>query len=263
MGEATFQELQLVREAGVATLTLDRPQALNALAPALLREVARAVREIRRDPAVRAVVVTGAGDKAFSAGADIAAMARMTAVEGHAYSQLGHEVLGRLEALPVPVVAALNGVALGGGLELALACDLIVASTRARLGQPEITLGLIPGFGGTQRLVRRVGLGRARELIYLGHMVAAEDALRMGLVERVVAPEQLRDEARRLATDLAGKAPVALAQAKRATALAADADLTTGCRAEVDAFTVAFGTEDRREGVEAFLGKRPPVWKGR
>jgi enoyl-CoA hydratase len=263
MTDAAFAHLRLARDGAVATLTLHRPQALNALSAELLRELARAVREVRRDAAVRALVVTGSGEKAFCAGADIAAMAAMSAAEGHAYSALGHEVFARLEALAIPVVAAVNGVALGGGLELALACDLIVASARARLGQPEINLGLIPGFGGTQRLVRRLGLGRARELIYLGHMVPAEEALRIGLVERVVPPEQVLDEAHKLAAELAAKPPLALAQAKRSTALAADADLTTGCRAEVDAFGVVFASEDRREGLEAFLGKRPPIWKGR
>jgi enoyl-CoA hydratase len=263
MDAPAFANLRLARADGVATVTLDRPKQLNALDAATLRELARAVREIRRDEAIRAVIVTGAGDKAFSAGADIAAMAAMSPGDGHAYSRLGHDVLARLEALDVPVVAALNGVALGGGLELALACDLIVASEKARLGQPEINLGLIPGFGGSQRLVRRMGQTRAREIIYLGHMIGAEEALRIGLVNRVVAPERLADEARRLAADLASKAPLALAQAKRATAVAADADLETGCRYEAEAFAVTFATEDRVEGLTAFLNKRAAVWKGR
>ncbi len=255
--------LRLERHGAVATVTLDRPRALNALDAATLRELARAIRDVRRDAEVRALVVGGAGEKAFSAGADIAAMAKMSAADGHAYSRLGHEVLARLEALPIPVVAAVNGVALGGGLELALACDLIVASERARLGQPEINLGLIPGFGGTQRLVRRIGQTRARELIYLGHALSAEEALRVGLVNRVVPPERVAEEAARVAAELAAKPPVALAQAKRATAVAADADLETGCRYEVEAFAVTFASEDRVEGLTAFLEKRPPVWKGR
>ena len=263
MGEPQLQNLHLARTGAVATLTLDRPRALNALDAATLRELARAIRELRRDGGVRALVVTGAGDKAFSAGADIAAMAAMSAADGHAYSRLGHEVLARLETLAIPVVAAVNGVALGGGLELALACDLIVASEKARLGQPEINLGLIPGFGGTQRLVRRIGQTRARELIYLGHMVAAEEALRVGLVNRVVPHERLAEEAAKLAAELGARAPVALAQAKRATAVAADADLETGCRFEVEAFGVTFATEDRVEGLKAFLEKRMPAWKGR
>jgi 1,4-dihydroxy-2-naphthoyl-CoA synthase len=169
-----FANLQLGSHESVATITLDRPRALNALDPATLRELARAVREIRRDAGIRAVVLTGAGPKAFSAGADIAAMAEMEPHEGHAFSQLGHDVMGRIEALAVPVVAAVNGVALGGGLELALACDLIVASDGARFGQPEINLGLVPGFGGTQRLVRRIGQARTRDLVYLGRTLAAE-----------------------------------------------------------------------------------------
>src|SRR6184192_2633261 len=194
MVDPQLQNLHLTRADEVATLTLDRPKALNALDAATLRELARAIRELRRDGGVRALVVTGAGDKAFSAGADIAAMAAMSAAEGHAYSRLGHDVFARLEELDVPVVAALNGVALGGGLELALAGDLIVASERARLGQPEINLGLIPGFGGTQRLALRVGLARARELVYLGHMISAEEGHRIGLVNRVVPPDRLRAE---------------------------------------------------------------------
>ncbi|HYR97236.1 MAG TPA: enoyl-CoA hydratase-related protein [Candidatus Binatus sp.] len=258
-----YTNLRLERAGAVATLTLDRPRALNALDEETLRELARAIRDIRRDAALRALVVTGAGEKAFSAGADIPAMARMSASDGHAYSRLGHDVLARLEALAIPVIAAVNGVALGGGLELALACDLILASERARLGQPEINLGLIPGFGGTQRLVRRIGQTRAREVIYLGHPLAAEDALRVGLVNRVVPPGQLAEEAARLAAELAAKPPVALAQAKRATAVAADADLETGCRYEVEAFAVAFASEDRVEGLTAFLDKRPPIWKGK
>jgi enoyl-CoA hydratase len=254
--------VRLDRVDAIATVTLDRPQALNALDEPMLRDLARAIRELRRDAAVRAVIVAGAG-RAFSAGADIPAMAAMSPAEGHALSRLGHDVFGRLEALDVPVVAAVHGVALGGGLELALACDLIVAAEGARVGQPEINLGLIPGFGGTQRLVRRVGLGRARRLVYLGEQIQAGDALAMGLVDRVVPTSELAAEARSLAAALAGKAPLALAQAKRATAVAADADLGTGCRFESEAFGVTFATEDRVEGLLAFQQKRPPVWKGR
>jgi enoyl-CoA hydratase len=261
MADATVVRIE--RSGGVATLTLDRPKALNALDAATLREIARAVRELRRAGDVRAAVVTGAGEKAFCAGADIAAMAAMSAEEGHAYSELGHEVFARIEALPFPVIAAINGVALGGGLELALACDLIVASERARFGQPEINLGLIPGFGGTQRLALRTGLARARELIYLGHMVNADEAYRIGLVDRVVAAGAVVSEAQRLAADLAAKPPVALRQAKRTTAMAAEALLAAGCRLETEAFGVTFASEDRVEGLKAFLAKRPPAWKGR
>jgi len=239
----------LVERAGaVVTLTLNRPEARNALDTETLRALARAVRDVRRAGDVRSVVLTGAGDKAFSA--------------GHAYSRLGHEVFARLEELDVPVVAALNGVALGGGLELALACDLIVASERARLGQPEINLGLIPGFGGTQRLALRIGLARTRELVYLGHMITAEESYRIGLVNRVVPADRLRAEAAELGATLAAKAPVAMRQAKRATAFSA-AGLAAGCRYEIEAFGLTFATEDRSEGLNAFREKRAPVWKGR
>ncbi len=258
--DARFANLRFEKSGSVATVTLDRPKALNALDSATLRELRQVADALDRD--VRVLVITGAG-KAFSAGADIGAMAEMAPGDGYAYARLGHEVMARIEALDVPVVAALNGVALGGGLELALACDLIIAADRARLGQPEINLGLVPGFGGSQRLVRRIGQSRARELIYLGHAINAEEALRLGLVCRVVPAEQLAAEAAELASDLASKAPVALHQAKRATAVAADADLQVGCHYEVEAFALTFATDDRVEGLRAFLEKRPATWKGR
>jgi enoyl-CoA hydratase len=261
--ERPFATLQLGRHEAVATVTLNRPQALNALDPATLRELARAVREIRRDAGVRAVILTGAGPKAFSAGADIAAMADMEPHEGHSFSQLGHDVMARIEALAVPVVAAVNGVALGGGLELALACDFIVAGEGARFGQPEINLGLVPGFGGTQRLVRRIGQGRTRDLVYLGKTITAGEALRIGLVDRVVPAAELPAAAASLAAELAAKAPIALAQAKRTTAVAADTDLGTGCRFEIEAFATTFATDDRREGLRAFRERRAPRWTGR
>jgi enoyl-CoA hydratase len=172
-------------------------------------------------------------------------------------------VLARVDDCRVPVVAAVNGVALGGGLELALACDLVVASERARVGLPEITLGLIPGFGGTQRLVRRIGLARARELIYLGSMVGASDALRLGIVDRVVPPDRVAAEAAELAAELARRPPLALRQAKRATRAAVETTLAAGLRLEIEAFAAAFASEDRVEGLRAFLEKRAPQWKGR
>jgi enoyl-CoA hydratase len=263
MTEPSQRNVVVERRAGVATIRLDRPQKLNALDARTLGELGAAVEQLAADADVRVLLVTGSGEKAFSAGADIAAMAAMAAAEGHRYACLGHAVMDALERFPAPVLGVLNGVALGGGLELALACDLLIASARARLGQPEINLGLIPGFGGTQRLVRRVGLARARELIYLGQPVPAEEALRMGLVARVVAPERLAAEAAALADELAAKPPLALRQAKRATAVACDGALATGCAYEVEAFAVTFASEDRVEGLRAFLDKRPPAWKGR
>jgi enoyl-CoA hydratase len=248
---------------GVATLRLNRPKALNALDPATLRALAGALDRLADDRAMRAVVITGAGEKAFCAGADIAAMAAMAPTEGHGYSRLGHDVLGRIDDLDLPVVAAVNGVALGGGLELVLACDFAIAAERARLGLPEITLGLIPGFGGTQRLVRRIGLARARELIYLGTMVPAADGLRLGIVDHVVPNERLADEAAAFAAELAKRPPVALRQAKRATRAAVESALQAGLRLEIEAFAATFASEDRVEGLRAFLEKRPAQWKGR
>ena len=178
----------IFEKAAIATLTVNRPTALNALNREVLEEMARVIREVRHDPSVRVLIVTGAGDKAFVAGADIAAMAKMSAVDGLDFSRLGHRVMESFEDLPIPVIAAVNGFALGGGLELALACDLIVASEKARFGQPEINLGLIPGFGGTQRLPHRIGHNKARELIMTGDMFDAKTALELGLVNQVVAP---------------------------------------------------------------------------
>ncbi len=257
-----YENLLLQRDGGVATITINRPKALNALNPATLDELMRCAGEVRDGGAVRALVITGAGEKAFGAGADIAAMVTMSAIEGRAFARRGQAVMQAIEDLPFPVIAAVNGFALGGGLELALSCDLIVAAESAKFGQPEINLGIIPGFGGTQRLARRVGIGPARLMIYSGDMINADEALRLGLVNRVVAPGELQREARKLADSLVAKAPVALQQAKAAINLGADVDLRDGCQYEAEAFAVAFGTEDRAEGMRAFLEKRRPAFKG-
>jgi enoyl-CoA hydratase len=259
----TAERVLVERSDGVATLRLNRPRALNALDPDTLRALAAAIDAIDADATVRAAIITGSGERAFCAGADIAAMAAMGPTEGHPYARLGHEALARVDDCRVPVVAAVNGVALGGGLELALACDLVVAAERARLGFPEITLGIIPGFGGTQRLVRRAGLARARELIYLGSMIGAADALRLGIVDRVVPGDRLSEEVTGLARALAERPPLALRQAKRATRAALEATLEAGLRLEIEAFAVTFASEDRIEGLRAFLEKRSPQWKGR
>ncbi|HTR62389.1 MAG TPA: enoyl-CoA hydratase-related protein, partial [Candidatus Binataceae bacterium] len=194
-------ELQhIVFEKGpISTATVNRPNALNALNREVLEDLTRIVREIRHDPSVRVLIITGAGDRAFVAGADIAAMSEMSTAEGLDFSHLGHRVLSSLEDLPIPVIAAVNGFALGGGTELALACDLVIASEKARFGQPEINLGLIPGFGGTQRLAHRIGQAKARELVMTGDMIDAKTALTLGLANQVVAPEELIKTARALA----------------------------------------------------------------
>jgi enoyl-CoA hydratase len=251
----------IFEKSAISTLTVNRPAALNALNREVLEEIARVIRDVRHDRSVRVLIVTGAGDRAFVAGADIAAMAKMSAADGLDFSRLGHRVMESFEDLPIPVIAAVNGFALGGGLELALACDLIVASDKARFGQPEINLGLIPGFGGTQRLPHRIGHNKARELIMTGEMFDAKTALDWGLANQVVAPGELIGAARKLAESLANKSAVALRQAKAALRAAFTMNEDAGLRFEQEAFGVAFGSSDRVEGTTAFVEKRPPKWE--
>ena len=251
----------IFEKGAIATLTVNRVAALNALNREVLEEMARVIREVRHDHSIRVLIVTGAGDRAFVAGADIAAMSKMSAVEGLDFSRLGHRVMESFEDLPIPVIAAVNGFALGGGLELALACDLIIASEKARFGQPEINLALIPGFGGTQRLPHRIGHNKARELIMTGEMFDAKTALDWGLANQVVAPGELIDTARKLAEKLASKSAVALRQAKAALRAAFTMNEDAGLRFEQEAFGVAFGSIDRVEGTAAFVEKRAPKWE--
>jgi enoyl-CoA hydratase len=255
--------VQSERRGEVALLTLSRPEQLNALSSRMLGALAARVAEVAADPALRAVIVTGSG-RAFAAGADIAEMQRMTAQEALAFSRLGHDSFAALEALPVPVIAAVNGFALGGGLELALACDWIYAARRARLGQPEVNLALIPGFGGTSRLPRRVGPGWARELVLTGEPVGAETAERIGLVNRVFEDEAaLLEGALATAQALAKKGPLALARAKRVLHEGQDADVRLAHALEQQAFAALFASEDRDEGLAAFVEKREPRFRGR
>jgi enoyl-CoA hydratase len=242
----------------IATITINRPKALNALNRAVLEEITRVLRDVRHDASVRVLIVTGAGDRAFVAGADIAAMADMATVEGLEFTRLGHRVMHTFEELPIPVIAAVNGFALGGGLELALACDLIIASEKARFGQPEINLGIIPGFGGTQRLP---GHARARELIMTGDQFDAKSGYEWGLVNKVVAPDELMTEARKLAEKIATKSGFALRQAKAALRAAATMEEDAGLRFEQNAFGVLFASADRSEGMKAFLEKHEPHWQ--
>lgn len=250
------------RRDAVALLTLDRPQALNALDRATLEQLRAHVAGIASDATVRAVVVTGAG-RAFAAGADIAEMRGLDPLQAEAFSRLGHAALAALEALPVPTIAAVNGFALGGGCELALACDWIYASSKARFGQPEVNLGLLPGFGGTSRLVRRVGPAWAKELILAGEPIDADTAVRIGLANRVFAPEALLDAAVAAGQTIAGKGPVAVALAKRVLQEAQDADVRVAHALEQQAFGLVFASEDRAEGMDAFLARRPAAFRGR
>ena len=253
----------IFEQAPIATVTVNRPKALNALNVRVVEELAQVLRDVRHDPAVRALIITGAGDRAFVAGADIAAMTEMSAVEGLEFSRLGHRVLQSMEELPVPIIAAVNGFALGGGLELAMACDLVIASEKARFGQPEINLALIPGFGGTQRLPRRIGHPRARHLILTGDMIDARTALEWGLINQVVAPDQLLATARKLAEQIAGKSSIAVRQAKAALVAAATMTEDAGLKYEQQAFGVTFSSADRVEGTKAFVEKRDPKWQGK
>ncbi len=252
----------LERRGAVALLTLNRPDVLNALDSATLAAIAARSAEIARDAGVHAVVVTGAG-RAFAAGADIAAMRKLGPAEAEAFSRLGHAAVASLEALAVPTIAAVNGFAFGGGCELALACDWIYASSKARFGQPEVNLGLLPGFGGTSRMVRRVGIAWANELVLAGEPIDAETALRIGLANRVFEPDALLDAALAIGEKIATKGPAAVALAKRVMHEGQDADLRTAHALEQKAFGLVFASEDRGEGMDAFLEKRAPSFTGR
>ncbi len=246
----------------VALLTLDRPKALNALDTAMLEAIAARCAELASDPSLQAVVLPGEG-RAFAAGADVAEMRRHDPREAERWSRLGHATLAALEALPVPVIAAVNGYALGGGCELALACDWIYASARARFGQPEVGLGLIPGFGGTTRLVRRVGVAWAKELVLGGEPVDAETAQRIGLANRVLPAEELLAAAVAAGEKIASRGPLAVSLAKRVIQEAQDADVRTAHALEQTAFGLVSASRDRAEGMDAFLEKRDPNFEGR
>ena len=247
---------------GLLTLTINRPDKLNALSHEVMTALDDAFARAETDDAVKAVVLTGAGEKAFVAGADIGQFTGLDAGKGAYFARRGQAVFNRIERLPKVVVAAVNGFALGGGCELALACHLRVASETAVFGQPEVNLGLIPGYGGTQRLPRIVGRGIALELILTGDRVTAQRAYEIGLVNRVVPPTRVVEEAKALARTIAGKAPVAVALALRAT-LAADLPSDAGLAHEAALFGLSTGTEDLQEGARAFLEKRPAQFKGR
>ena len=251
------------REPGIWLLTVNRPKALNALSPQVLYEVSVAVAEVTAQEGARALLITGAGDKAFVAGADIAAMSSMTPIEGREFALKGHATLRSLELAPFPVIALVNGYALGGGCELALACDWIVASDKAVFGQPEVNLGICPGFGGTQRLSRLVGKSMALELVCTGRQVKADEALRIGLANHVVPHDKLHEEGLKLARMIAAKGPLAVKMAKHLVQRGQDIDLANANAMEADVFGYLCATEDRHEGMAAFLGKRAPAFKGR
>ena len=253
--------VDVAREDAVATVTIDRPDALNALDVATLTDLRDRLRELADDGDVRAVVLTGAGEKAFVAGADIKYMSGLDPEQAKGWGALGHEAGRLLETMPKPTVAAINGFALGGGCELALACDIRYASSRAKLGQPEINLGIVPGWGGTQRLARICGLGVAKELVFTGRTVDAEEALRIGLVNAIADP--VLERALETARELAAKSPVALSLAKRLCNLTLGVDHAGGLDTEANEFGDLFASEDAKEGLAAFVEKRAPNFVGR
>lgn len=257
-----FETLRVEVADGVATITIDRPEKRNALNGQVRQELVAALDRMQPDEAIRVAVLTGAGEKAFVAGADIGEFAERTPIEQRAAME-GRRVFDALASFPRPVIASINGYALGGGCELALACDLRIAARSARLGQPEVNLGILPGGGGTQRLPRLVGMGRAMRLILTGELIGAEEAERIGLVDEVVDDEDLPRRTRELAASIAKHSPVALKLIKEAVRAAAEMPLTAGLALERELFITAFSSEDRSEGVNAFLEKRPPDFKGR
>jgi enoyl-CoA hydratase len=257
-----FENLLLAREGATALVTVNRPQVLNALNANTLDELRRVMLDLGADAAVRAVIVTGAGEKAFVAGADINELADLSPARAQEHARMGQRVFDIIEHLGKPVIAAINGFALGGGCELAMACTLRLAASTARLGQPEVNLGIPPGFAGTQRLARLVGKGVALEMLLTGRHITAEEAHRIGLVNRVVAPGDLLTEARALATELAGKAPLAARFILDAVNRGTDVSFEQGAFLEASLFGLAFSTADMREGTRAFLDKRKPAFKG-
>lgn len=247
---------------GVGILTFNRPKSMNALNPQTLREAAAVLEQVKRDEGVRVLVLTGAGEKAFVAGADISEFPKMNSLSAKLFAELGHAVCAGLESLPIPVIACVNGFALGGGCELAMSCDFIYASEKAKFGQPEINLGIIPGFGGTQRLARLIGRAKAKELCMTGAMITAEQACALGLVAKVFPADQLLAETLKVAKTLATGSPVALRAIKHSIDRGMDVDLKTGCALEVESFGVCFASQDAKEGAAAFLEKRKANFKG-
>ncbi len=257
-----YQHILFTRDAGIATITFNRPKALNALNRELLDELSDALDVVAGDHDIRVLILTGSGEKAFVAGADITELRTFNALQAKIFAQKGQMTFEKITALPIPVIAAVNGYALGGGNEIALACDFIYASQNAMFGLPEINLGLIPGFGGTQRLPRLIGTNMAKELILTGKIISAEEACRIGLVNQVCPAEALLETVRKVAGVIASKGRVSLRAAKQTINRGMNVDLASGCSMEIDAFALCLASEDAREGTSAFLEKRKAEFKG-
>jgi enoyl-CoA hydratase len=258
----SYKNIIVEKKNTVATITMNRPQALNALDKETLQELTTAVDELENDLSIHVVILTGK-DKAFIAGADIKQMQQLHTLQAEEFAVLGHTLLQNIEASRLPYIAAVNGYALGGGCEVMMACDIILASANAKIGQPEINLGIHPGFGGTQRLPRLIGTLKAKELLLTGDTIDAQEAYRIGLVNKVVAPEKLMEEAESLAQKIAGKSTVQTRFIKSLVNKGRNIDLASACALEIAYFSASFATEDQKEGMTAFLEKRKPQFKGK
>ncbi len=258
-----YENLLLEKEGALAILYVNRPKALNALNKDTLLEMKDAITSIKDDPEIDVLIVTGAGDKSFVAGADIAFMQNLTAVDAREFGALGQEVFRMIEAMEKPSIAAVNGFALGGGCELAMCCDFRIASSKAKFGQPEVGLGITPGFGGTQRLPRLVGSGMARQMLYTADVINASEALRVGLVNNVVAPEELMDVVKGIAGRIISKGKLAVRFSKVAANEGLQTDIDRAMTIEADLFGLCFSTEDQKEGMGAFVEKRSPNFTGK
>ncbi len=258
-----LENVVVEKENNIAVLSINRPKALNALNYDTLTDIKTAVKALSDDDEVAVVIITGAGEKAFVAGADIKEMRDMTPLEARRFMLYGQSVFNMIDNLPKPTIAAVNGFALGGGTELALSCDMILASENAKFGLPEVTLGIHPGFGGSQRLPRLIGSAKAKELIFTGKMIDAKEAEKIGLVNKVVAPEKLHEEAKALASEILKNGLVAIRLVKSAINAGLDTTLEKGLAYEAETQGLAFSTEDKNEGLSAFMEKRKPNFKGR
>jgi enoyl-CoA hydratase len=258
----SYETIRVENEPPVSVVYIDRPKALNALNSQVLDELCQAFFELNSLDEISVIVLTGGGEKAFVAGADIAQMSELNSIQGERFMRKGQETLSMIENLDKIVIAAINGYALGGGCEIAMACDIRLASKSAKLGQPEVGLGIIPGFGGTQRLSRLVGRGKAKQLIFTGDHINAEEAHRIGLVDEVYDTEELLDKAKEMAGKIASNGPLAVRACKMLINKGLDCDLDTGLHLEREAIAVLFSTLDQKEGMKAFLEKRRPEFKG-
>jgi enoyl-CoA hydratase len=260
---SAYENLLFACEDGIGIVTINRPKALNALNAATIYELDQMFDELAKDDSVKTVILTGGGEKSFVAGADITEMQSMTAIEGRNWGKLAQAVFNKIENLPKPVIAAVNGYALGGGCEISMACDIRIASEKAKFGQPEVSLGIPPGFGGTQRLARLVGKGRSKEMLFTGDMIDAAEAYRIGLANKVVAPEELMNTAKAMAQKIMSRAPIAVQVCKAAVNEGLDTDLESGIAYEAEVFGLCFATKDQKEGMAAFVGKRKADFIGK